>query len=144
MLVVVLLLVVAAAAVLVTAVVSGHPEWAWLSVLLCGFGAVLLAVHRLRRRRAAQRGAGEPAFADVGEEPAREDTSEQDARTTADLDAEVLVIDERPRYHVEDCSWVGDRPTIPLALREARELGFTPCGRCTPDATLAARSRSAR
>ena len=57
------------------------------------------------------------------------------------LDAEVHVIDERPRYHLAKCPWVGGRPTMPLPVSEARQLGFTPCAVCGPDAVLARRHR---
>lgn len=74
-------------------------------------------------------------------EPAEEHADAADAIAIADLDAIVRVIDERPRYHVASCRWVGDRETIDIELAEARELGFTPCAVCRPDATLAARAR---
>jgi hypothetical protein len=71
-------------------------------------------------------------------EPAEEDTDAADALVVSELTDEVLVLDERPRYHLAGCAWVGDRPTIPLPVNEARQLGFTPCARCTPDRKLAA------
>jgi hypothetical protein len=74
-------------------------------------------------------------------EPAEEDTDAADALVVSELTDEVLVLDERPRYHLAGCGWVGDRPTIPLPVNEARQLGFTPCARCAPDATLAAHTR---
>ncbi|HEY0637003.1 MAG TPA: hypothetical protein VGD67_05095, partial [Pseudonocardiaceae bacterium] len=77
-------------------------------------------------------------------EPAEERADVADAFIVADLDAEVRVIDERPRYHLDTCRWVGDRFTLPLPVTEARELGFGPCAVCRPDATLAARQRAAR
>ena len=60
-----------------------------------------------------------------------------------DLDIEVRVVDERPRYHLADCRWLGDRATLPLPIDEARQLGFTPCAVCSPDRTLAAEHRTA-
>nr|WP_228046325.1 hypothetical protein [Saccharopolyspora sp. HNM0983] len=57
-----------------------------------------------------------------------------------DPDAQVLVVDEYPRYHLPDCPWLRDRETIGLPFREAQELGFTPCARCAPYATLAGRA----
>lgn len=77
-------------------------------------------------------------------DPAEEPTSPADAELVAKLDAEVLVVDEYPRYHVSGCPWLADRDTIPIAVNEARDLGFSPCARCTPDAKLigAARARS--
>ncbi|MFC0545200.1 hypothetical protein [Kutzneria chonburiensis] len=74
-------------------------------------------------------------------EPAEEDTDAADALVVSELTDEVLVLDERPRYHLAGCAWVGDRPTIPLPVDEARQLGFTPCAACTPDAKLAAAAR---
>jgi hypothetical protein len=74
-------------------------------------------------------------------EPAEEDTDAADALVVSELTNKVLVLDERPRYHLAGCDWVGDRPTIPLPVNEARQLGFTPCAVCTPDARLAAATR---
>ncbi|MEA5363633.1 hypothetical protein VA596_29155 [Amycolatopsis sp., V23-08] len=74
-------------------------------------------------------------------EPGEESTSESDIALLADLDDEVVVVDEHPRYHLRVCSWVGTRDTIPIGIGEARQLGFTPCARCGPDATLVAAHR---
>ncbi|SHF33389.1 hypothetical protein [Streptoalloteichus hindustanus] len=76
-------------------------------------------------------------------EPAEEDTDAADVLAVAELADQVLVVDERPRYHLADCGWLADRPTIPLPVREARELGFTPCALCAPDAVLVGRRRAA-
>jgi hypothetical protein len=52
--------------------------------------------------------------------------------------ADVLVISGRPRYHVGGCEYVeGNDDSEPLEINEARELGFTPCGACRPNETLA-------
>jgi cytoskeletal protein RodZ len=86
-----------------------------------------------------------PAAGEVEPEtgdPTEEKTEPADAEVVAKLDSEVLVVDEYPRYHVSECSWLADRETIPIVIKEARELGFTPCARCTPDATLAAAHRA--
>ncbi|MDT7799509.1 MAG: hypothetical protein QOI78_2942 [Actinomycetota bacterium] len=82
----------------------------------------------------------EPPAADEAE-PGEESTSESDIALLADLDDEVVVVDEHPRYHLRVCSWVGTRDTIPIGIGEARQLGFTPCSRCGPDATLVAAHR---
>jgi hypothetical protein len=101
-------------------------------------------------------GSGEPLGAASGplgdsaapnvpdDEPPVEDTDAADILVVADLNDEVRVIDERPRYHLPSCRWLADRPTIPLPVREARQLGFTPCARCSPDQTLAAAHRRTR
>lgn len=89
---------------------------------------------------AAPVAADEPAEAeevDPGEEP----TSAADIALLADLEDEVVVVDEHPRYHLRVCSWVGARDTIPIGIGEARQLGFTPCARCGPDETLVAAHR---
>ena len=66
---------------------------------------------------------------------------EQRAEATG---ADVLVISGRPRYHVGGCEYVeGHDESEPLVIVEARELGFTPCGVCRPNETLA-RSASGR
>lgn len=82
--------------------------------------------------------------ADPDREPDEEPTDASDLLVVAGLSVEVRVVDEHPRYHLATCSWLGPRPTIPIAVSEARQLGFTPCARCGPDAVLAARHRAAR
>lgn len=77
-----------------------------------------------------------------GDEPGEEDTDASDALVVSDLDDEVRVVDERPRYHLASCEWLGDRATLTLPVNEARQLGFTPCARCAPDSTLAAAHRT--
>lgn len=182
MLLVVLLLVLVAGGVLVGSVVANQPDWAWLAVLLCAVGAVLLVVARVRRRREASSSAREPATLGDGQpgrngdvdspesparsqaeadssgesatervrqvdpeaEPDEEDTDVADSIVVSELDAEVVVLDERPRYHLTGCEWLGERQAIPLPVSEARGLGFTPCARCEPDAALAAGERASR
>ena len=159
MLLVVLFLVLAAGGVLVTSVLIDRPEWSWLSVLLSVLAAALLVVERFRRRREASsspqepppageagRESGEPADddADDDREPDEEDTDAADALLVSDSEDEVVVVDERPRYHLAACGWLGEREVQGLPVREARELGFTACARCTPDAVLAGKARAAR
>ena len=74
-------------------------------------------------------------------EPEVEETPEADIAVLADLEDEVVVVDEHPRYHLRTCVWLGTRDRIPIGVGEARQLGFTPCARCTPDATLVAAHR---
>ncbi len=88
----------------------------------------------------------EPARAvpDPGDEPAEEATDAADLLVVSDLQVDVRVLDERPRYHLPRCPWLGSRSSIGLPVAEARQLGFTPCGVCTPDEVLAARDRAGR
>ncbi|MBE8518953.1 hypothetical protein ILP97_15750 [Amycolatopsis sp. H6(2020)] len=74
-------------------------------------------------------------------DPGVEDTPDEDVAVLADLEDEVVVLDEHPRYHLRTCEWLGPRDTIPIGVGEARQLGFTPCDRCRPDATLLATHR---
>ncbi|GAB3466066.1 hypothetical protein [Actinophytocola sediminis] len=78
------------------------------------------------------------------EDPAEEPTDAADLLVVSELTVEVKVVDEHPRYHLGTCGWLADRPTLPLPVNEARQLGFTPCAYCGPDAVLAARHRAAR
>jgi hypothetical protein len=77
-------------------------------------------------------------------EPGEEDTDAADLLVVHELTDEVLVVDEHPRYHLARCRWPDHARAERLPVREARELGFTPCGRCRPDRTLARKHRAAR
>lgn len=50
----------------------------------------------------------------------------------------VLVINGRPRYHIEGCRFVAGKEAEAIAVEDAREEGFTACGVCRPDEALAA------
>lgn len=90
----------------------------------------------------AEQKAASPAESSVPGEPAEEDTDAADLLIVSALGAQVRVIDEHPRYHLAGCTWLLGAKTLRLPVREARELGFTPCGRCAPDRTLAAAHRA--
>jgi hypothetical protein len=75
-------------------------------------------------------------------EPPLEDVEVTDLLLVVDLTDEVLVVDEHPRYHLPGCPYLAGREEIPLPLDEARTDGFTPCGVCSPDRTLAERVRA--
>ncbi|WP_139220470.1 hypothetical protein [Trujillonella endophytica] len=82
---------------------------------------------------------------DDGDDPPEEDVEVTDLLLVVDLRDQVLVVDEHPRYHLADCSWLRGRATIPLPVAEARGDGFSPCAVCSPDRHLAdlARARKA-
>lgn len=80
-------------------------------------------------------------FDELDEVPGEEDTDAADLLIVCDLDDQVIVVDEYPRYHLAGCDWLADRDAIPIAVAEARELGFTPCLHCGPDSALAAKHR---
>jgi hypothetical protein len=75
----------------------------------------------------------------VDAEPPEEPREQAFAAIVAQLPDEVVVVDEQPRYHLGSCRSLAARAVIPLPVREAVELGFTPCGWCAPDRTLAER-----
>jgi hypothetical protein len=77
------------------------------------------------------------------DEPGEEDTDAADLLVVYELADEVLVVDEHPRYHLTRCPWPDHAQAERLPIREARELGFTPCDRCRPDTVLARRHRAA-
>jgi hypothetical protein len=76
-------------------------------------------------------------------EPPEEPRDPEVAAVVAELEDEVVVVDEQPRYHLAGCRSLPGRPVIPLPAKEAVELGFTPCGWCNPDRTLAGRHQPA-
>ncbi|OLR94202.1 hypothetical protein [Actinokineospora bangkokensis] len=166
MLIIVLLLVLVAFGLLVAALTTANTLFAWISVAVSVAAAVLLVVDwvQTRRRKQGDADAG-PAAADdepdeddtpdedepeppaqaavdpPGDEPAEEATDAADRLVVSELTAEVRVLDERPRYHLAKCAFISGRPSLSLPVSEARDLGFTPCALCTPDAVLAARHR---
>jgi len=79
-----------------------------------------------------------------GSQPAEEDTDAADLLVVYELTDEVLVVDENPRYHLARCRLPDHERAERLPVREARELGFTPCGRCRPDSALARKHRASR
>jgi len=77
-----------------------------------------------------------PGIAALDDEPDEEEVSPANVARVAARSDDVLVVDGRPRYHRRACSSLIGRDTVPLPVSEAREAGFTPCGRCRPDAHL--------
>jgi hypothetical protein len=77
-------------------------------------------------------------------QPGEEDTDAADLLVIYELADEVLVVDEQPRYHLARCRWPDQKRAERLPVREARQLGFTPCDRCRPDTILARKYRAGR
>jgi len=77
-------------------------------------------------------------------EPPAEEVEFTDLLMIMDLSDEVLVVDEHPRYRLTGCPYVAGVAVIPVPMDQARLDGFTPCGTCAPDRTLAARERARR
>jgi hypothetical protein len=146
----------------VAGILTGVTWLYWSCVAACVMAAVLLfATHRRMATSAPSSAPTTPippsasasgtapvaghgsrdAPADLGEPPV-EEVEVTDLLLVVDLEVEVLVVDEHPRYHLAGCAHLAGRTTIPLPLDEARTDGFTPCGVCRPDATLADRVRA--
>jgi hypothetical protein len=163
------LLVLLGLGLFVAGIVTGMTLLYWACVAACVVAAVLLVLVRRRPGTKAEAPkatgapevveaqtaeapeatpvraeAAEPATPPAEElpDPEVEEVEVTDLLLVVDLTDEVLVVDEHPRYHVEGCSWVAGRETIPLPLDEARTDGFTPCAVCSPDRTLAERARA--
>lgn len=77
-------------------------------------------------------------------EPPVEEVEVTDLLLVVDLQDDVFVLDEHPRYHLAECPRLIGHEAIPLPLDEARTDGFTPCGICSPDRTMAERERARR
>jgi clumping factor A len=82
----------------------------------------------------------EPDADDPADEPLPQAIRPADAVRIARMDAEVLVVDGRPRYHLADCAHLVGKLTEPLPVAEAVELGFSPCGLCRPVDRLVAQA----
>ena len=163
------LLVLVGAGLFVAGLLTGVSVLYWACVAACVVAAVLLIAARRTMPPAASAPAAErpeatgkttaaaaepaagataatvtsaPPEPDDLDDPPAEEVEVTDLLLIVDLKDEVLVVDEHPRYHVAGCSWLGSRTTIPLPADEARTDGFTPCGVCRPDATLADRERA--
>src|SRR5262245_50827335 len=80
-----------------------------------------------------QSGRAEIDDGDPPDEPEEEPVDAADAAVVAHLSTRVYVIDGRPRYHLVQCLHLLGRDRESLPVREAVELGFTPCVQCRPD-----------
>lgn len=164
------LLVLVGLGLFVGGVVTGVTALYWGCVAVCLAAASLLVIARRRIAAAASGASGDGAPAATegsgsapdarsaaaagsapvqpgtvpGElsDPPVEDVEVTDLLLVVDLTDEVLVVDERPRYHLAGCAHLSGRVTIPLPVDEARRDGFTPCAVCEPDRNLADRARA--
>lgn len=77
------------------------------------------------------------ATADASEPPPEHD-DERLEEQDADFGGLVCVVQGRPGYHVQGCGYLSGGNVELVDVVEAREEGFSPCGSCRPDASLAA------
>ncbi|WP_345729858.1 hypothetical protein [Cryptosporangium minutisporangium] len=71
-----------------------------------------------------------PTGDDSDPEPAAELLLSSEKKKLAGADEPVVVVDARPRYHLDACPQVEGRTPVELSVAQAIELGFTPCSRC--------------
>ena len=95
------------------------------------------------QRRGAHEARQGPVDPPAGE-PAEEDVAVTDLLLVVDLDDEVLVVDEHPRYHLAGCPALDGRTAVPVPMVEARTDGFTPCATCRPVRHIADVERARR
>lgn len=70
------------------------------------------------------------------DEPAPEPVPEAELARIRRLDAEVVVVDGRPRFHLVGCQHLLGFESESVTAADAVEYGFTPCGQCRPVAAL--------
>lgn len=70
------------------------------------------------------------------DEPAEVPMSSVEAAALMRMDAEVMVVDGRPRFHLGGCVHLAGRDSEALPAYEAVELGFTACSLCRPAQSL--------
>lgn len=75
---------------------------------------------------------------ELADEPGPMSITRIDRTRLAGLTVPVQVVDGRPRYHLAGCVHLLGKEDEPLAVNEAVELGFTPCGLCEPTADVLA------
>ena len=72
----------------------------------------------------------------LDDEPAEQRLSSVEKASLMRLDAEVAVVDGRPRFHHRSCVHLVGRDLEPLPVAEALDLGFSPCSLCEPVSRL--------
>ena len=70
------------------------------------------------------------------DEPGEISMSSVEAAALMRMDAEVMVVDGRPRFHLGGCVHLIGRDSEPLPAYEAVELGFSACALCRPAQAL--------
>ena len=152
-------LVLVALVLLIIGVVGPDLSFVYASIVVSLISLVFLVVGILQRRgettpaaEGAPSPAPTPAPAAEGLTPvvpaqsgaARAAAQEPPAAASAALEpaasGTVLVVEGRPRYHVEGCRYLSGKAASGVDVAEAREEGFSPCGVCKPDEALAART----
>jgi hypothetical protein len=63
-------------------------------------------------------------------DPAAELLLSSEKKKLATCQDAVLVVEGRPRYHLDGCASLAGRTTVSLPAAKAIEFGFTPCSQC--------------
>lgn len=149
-------LVLVALILLIVGVVGPDLTFVYASIGVSLVSLVFLVIGILQRRGDSGTEADTPAAPEVAEQPAdsvttvlpsqvgtsRRVTERVPVAATADEEpaaGRVLVVEGRPRYHVQGCRYLSGKQADEVDVLDAREEGFSPCGVCKPDEALAER-----
>jgi hypothetical protein len=120
--------------------------YASIGASLAAFGFLVAGI--LQRRKEATVVEGVPGSAEALTEVIRTPETrpvtpeEIAAVATSGLAGAVLVVEGRPRYHVAGCRYLTGKDATEVEVSAARADGFTACGVCRPDASLASAEES--
>ena len=159
-------LVLVALILLVIGLIGQDLIWVYLSIGVSLGAFAFLVIGILQRRKEEMPGSGDAPVEDLAAAPEGMrpvDPSEgvktvpaSAARTTVMAtpptasassgsgEGKVLVVAGRPRYHVEGCRYLTGKDAESVDAADAREEGFTACGVCKPDESLAASASEAQ
>ena len=111
--------------------------YASIGASLAAFAFLVIGVLQRRKEEAVVDGAPASA-ADIAAAIRTPDTAPlAEAPASNGLAGEVLVVEGRPRYHVAGCRYLTGKEARGVEVGQARADGFTACGVCKPDETLA-------
>lgn len=141
-------LVAVAFVLLVIGLFTPELDFVYASIAVSAAAFVFLIIGIFQRRgevtEAADATSPTVALADASAEgssvttiPTSRETPAASDTDTGALSGTVLVVADRPRYHVAGCRYLAGKDAEEVEVSEARAEGFTPCGVCKPDAHLA-------
>lgn len=111
--------------------------YASIGASLAAFAFLVIGVLQRRKEEAVVDGAPASA-ADIAAAIRTPDTAPVPERVSASgLVGDVLVVEGRPRYHVAGCRYLTGKDARAVEVGQAQADGFTACGVCKPDETLA-------
>ncbi|HUR13150.1 MAG TPA: hypothetical protein VM097_01525 [Mycobacteriales bacterium] len=110
--------------------------YASIGASLAAFVFLVVGVLQRRKEDAVIDGAPSSA-ADIAAAIRTPDTAPAESAALGGLVGEVLVVEGRPRYHVAGCRYLAGKDARGVEVGQAQADGFTACGVCKPDESLA-------